>query len=547
METINYKNKNAVAIIRVSSGRQKDGISHSVQEQKSREYCDEKGFNLVKVFVLTESAKRSQDRKQYHEAMAFIKKNKHGNVLFYSQDRESRNPIDFAQNEECVLDGIFNIHYVLDRKILHQDSPDTDFLTRDFAGVIASHYSRNLKTRVSGAMTAKAETGWWPNSRPPLGYVCKKATDPLTGRIKNRGGTIALDPNENNKKIVLREYELRAKGLSYEKIRETILEEKLITGKKAVQYRKNTIEKRLNNPFYRGKFLWNDKLYDGNHEVFIPKEWLKKVDALSGQWGFTKRHFGSEYMAIADGWLKCSCGCRIIYDPKEKKIKSTGETKTYHYYRCTNGKRAHPKLENIKSEKIWEQFEPLMEKINISDEFAEAIADALNTTEKKAHRATEIQMVEFKAKEQELQSHEDKLFDMRLQGHIGQSDFDKQLARIRSNRDDLADQLETLQKGLTSAVMETAQTVLELATSAKSLWKQGTPEERRNFLDKLLSNPILDGVNVRFTLKKPFAVLVQMTENVDWCAGRDLNPHALAYAPQTYVSTNSTTCAHLFE
>jgi hypothetical protein len=132
-------------------------------------------------------------------------------------------------------------------------------------------------------------------------------------------------------------------------------------------------------------------------------------------------------------------------------------------------------------------------------EFAEAIADALNTTEKKAHRATEIQMVEFKAKEQELQSHEDKLFDMRLQGHIGQSDFDKQLARIRSNRDDLADQLETLQKGLTSAVMETAQTVLELATSAKSLWKQGTPEERRNFLDKLLSNPILDGVNVRFT------------------------------------------------
>lgn len=42
MEAINYKNKNAVAILRVSSGRQKDGISHSLQEQKSREYCEEK-------------------------------------------------------------------------------------------------------------------------------------------------------------------------------------------------------------------------------------------------------------------------------------------------------------------------------------------------------------------------------------------------------------------------------------------------------------------------------------------------------------------------
>lgn len=93
--------------------------------------------------------------------------------------------------------------------------------------------------------------------------------------------------------------------------------------------------------------------------------------------------------------------------------------------------------------------------------------------------------------------------------------------------------------------METAQTVLELATSAKSLWKIGSPQEIRNFLDKLLSNPILDGLNVRFTLRKPFAVLVQMTKNVDWCARGDLNPHACAYAPQTYVSTNSTTRAHL--
>jgi hypothetical protein len=139
-------------------------------------------------------------------------------------------------------------------------------------------------------------------------------------------------------------------------------------------------------------------------------------------------------------------------------------------------------------------------------------------------------MVEFKAKEQELQSHEDKLFDMRLQGHIQQTDFEKQLARIRSNRDDLADQLEALQKGLTSAVMETAQTVLELATSAKSLWKSGSSEERRNFLDKLLSNPILEGVNVRYELKKPFAVLVKMSEKEDWCARMDLNHHALAGA-----------------
>lgn len=101
---------------------------------------------------------------------------------------------------------------------------------------------------------------------------------------------------------------------------------------------------------------------------------------------------------------------------------------------------------------------------------------------------------------------------MRLQGHIAQTDFDKQLARIRSNRDDLTDQLETLQKGLTSAVLETARTVLELATSAKSLWITKSPQERREFLDLILSNPILDGLNIQFNLKKPFTVLVQMCD-----------------------------------
>ena len=269
------------------------------------------------------------------------------------------------------------------------------------------------------------------------------------------------------------------------------------------------------------------------------------MDSLSGKWGFKKRHFGNEYMTLADGWMKCACGCRVIYDPKQKTNKTTGDIKTYHYYRCTNGKNAHEKLVNINAPKIWEQFGELINKVSISEEFAKDIADALNATEKKAHKATEIQMAGFKESLKELEGHENKLFDLRIQGNINQEDFEKQLARIRTNRDGLTDQLATLQKGLTSAVMETAKTVLELSTSAKTLWNIRPAEERRVMLDKLLSNPILNGVSIQFELKKPFAVLVQMTENVSWCAERDLNPHACAYAPQTYVSTNSTIRAHL--
>lgn len=528
MNEIIYRNKNAVAILRVSTVKQTDGgVSHQVQEDKCQEYSKELELNMVKVFTFAESAKNSQDRKKYHEAMAFVKKNNIGNVLFYMSDRESRNLTDGEENERAVLRGEFNIHYVNERKIFHQNSPISEILARDIHLAMAKSTSRTTAVKVTDAMARKAEMGWYPSNNPPLGYITQKITDKETGRTRNRGTTIALDPNENNRKIVLREFELRAKGFSYEEIRKTVLSEGLLTERKALKYRKSTIEHRLKNPFYRGEFDWKGKRYKGKHDLFVPKIWLDNVDEMNGLRGCTKRHFADEHLALVDGWLKCSCGCRIIYDPKTKTNKNGGG-KTYHYYHCTNGKGVHEKFINIQGEKIWEQFGEMLEQISISEEFAKDIAEALNKTETKAHRVSELQIAEFKDKERELQASEDNILDFLLSGKIDQTTYDRKLKLIRQNREDITNQLEALQKSLTSAVMETAKSVLELAISAKSLWITKSPQERREFLNMLLSNPILDGLTVRFTLKNPFAVLLKMNETKEWCPGRDLNPHEVA-------------------
>ncbi len=77
--------------------------------------------------------------------------------------------------------------------------------------------------------------------------------------------------------------------------------------------------------------------------------------------------------------------------------------------------------------------------------------------------------------------------------------------------------------------MESVKSILELATSAKSLWIRKSAQERKDFLNMILSNPILEGVNVRYELKKPFAVLVKMSEKENWCPGPELNRHARYY------------------
>lgn len=65
-------------------------------------------------------------------------------------------------------------------------------------------------------------------------------------------------------------------------------------------------------------------------------------------------------------------------------------------------------------------------------------------------------------------------------------------------------------------------------TGQSRLLRKPPAQERREFLDLILSNPILDGLPVRFELKKPFAALVEMKEKKEWCPQPDSNWHSLS-------------------
>lgn len=421
---VKYINKKAVAILRVSSYKQEDGFSHDAQLKYATDYCENdcnrQKLELVKVFTITESAKKSEDRKKYAEAMRYISQNKIGNVIFYMQDRETRNLTDLEQNEQQVTNGNFIIHFSHDRKCLHRESPESDFLTRAFAGIMARNYVRVLAARIADGMTAKAEQGWYPSNHPPLGYVSKREINPETGQAKKRGTTIDLDPNSKSQQIVLKEYELRAKGYSLEDIRKEIRASGLLTEKQALRYNIATIDGRLKNPFYRGQFLWNGILYDGKHPLFIPSDLIKAVEKTLGKKASAIVREESEHNVLMGGWLKCSCGCNIVYDPKVKKIIKTGETKTYHYIHCTDGKEVHKTQKGLitTSEKLWDQLGGIMDKISISEEFANDIAEALNKLNSKTKNVIHLQQAELNDKCKELETQEDKLTEHLLNGTI---------------------------------------------------------------------------------------------------------------------------------
>ena len=521
-----HNNSRAVALIRVSSLGQKDNTSRTTQEKTIRDYCVTRELELVRVFPLVESARVSELRRGYKEALKWIERNNVLHLVYYKQDREARNLTDNENSEKLTRSGKVVIHYVQEGKILDSRSPDSDFLMKDYLAVQNKHYSRDLSTKVRTATKAKAETGWFPGRWTVLGYKHEKQKDDA-GRDLRRGSTIVKDSNQRTLQQVIREFELRGnENLSLRMIRERIIEEGFIPAEMVSRYHISTIEDRLKCRFYIGYFTWQGIEYRGKHELFVPPGLFWRVQDT---FGIKSPHIRRSEGIFGGGWLRCAdpnCGCHIVYDPKKKTIKKTGEVRVFPYYHCTNGKRAHASQKgmNVSEKNIWGQFQEAVKLITISQEYAQQIVDAVNQDIGKQRREATQKLGSYKLVLKEIEHREDRIYDDYLRGILDEAGYRRQLSKVRDEKTSLAALLRQAQFAETAEDLHSVNFILELATDAESLWKKRSAEERKTFLNDLLSNPLLDGVTVRYEIVKPLRLLSEMKTNKEWRRGRDSNP-----------------------
>jgi hypothetical protein len=139
-------------------------------------------------------------------------------------------------------------------------------------------------------------------------------------------------------------------------------------------------------------------------------------------------------------------------------------------------------------------------------------------------RAAEMYRAEIRA----LEEREDRLFDRFDTGEIDRANYDKQLTRVRADKTDRFDKLRQADNQEDAKYLVTAERVLELAKSAKSLWEGRSPTEKRDLVARLVCNPRLDGRTVRYDLRKPFDVLSKMRGDQGWRPQRDLKPSRMS-------------------
>jgi site-specific DNA recombinase len=498
----------AMGIVRMSSHKQDRGNSPEVQSEGIRHYAADLGLDLIGTVTIHESAKDSQNRPRYNRAMAQARETAQ-HVIFWVWDRAARNFTDLENLERDVTAGKLVIHSASDRRALDEHSPSSEWMALEAQGLSAKQYARDLRRRAIESMGAKAKRGWYP-TRAPMGY-----------RNGGRGSHIELQPW--GAAFIRRMYTLRLEGLSLKAIAEQIAREDLGVSQHELRGFRGTgrhkrVEQILKSPFYMGEFKWRGQQYQGKHEpVFTHAEWKRLQETFDGKHA---PHRADQSDAALAGFLRCGeCGCRITYDPKTKK-----SGRTYDYYRCANGRRAHARLLYVNESDVFDALEPALDAITIGPELADRIAAELNKTHADVKRKRRQEMERYKAALSELVEREDRLYERYDHGEIDKPTHDRQLERIRSDRTHQTAQLEQANEHLDDAYLFTAQRILELAQDAKTLWKSRSAREKRALLEELVSNPTLTGRSVRFDLKKPFAVLAQMRDSTEWHAQRDSNP-----------------------
>ena len=516
-------NKRTLAIGRRSSTGQKDNTSAETQEREFHIYVKANDLDLVKFDAIIETAYKTEARKKYKELMNFALSNGIKHILFYIGSREARNLTDNETNERLIKEGKIIIHYVSENKVYFKDSPDSDFLMRDILTSVNKSESRANSTRVKNSFRTKAEMGWFPYRHTPLGYAHHKERDKSGYAIKGTA-IVVPDPDIANVKLVQREFELRSQGHSYDVIRQSNLDAGVVPLDQVKTYHRSSIEKRLKCSFYWGTFQLTGEpaVYHGKHELIIPAKSLKVVKAINEGNGPKVRKNVANGEDLFRGWLLCDhpeCQRQMTYDPKTKIIKETGEKKVYHYYRCSNSRKVHMKLVNISEEKIWDQFEPAVEALTISQEFAIDITAALNETHEKQKAAIKKQMEGYRIELLGLEGKEDSAYQDLKKGLLDETSYQRQIERVRSSRRHYENEVERLTLTISDEAMVSVKKVFELAINAKELYKSMNREDRLEYLKKVCSNPTLDGLTLQYQLQSPFARLSNWKENSKWRRG----------------------------
>ncbi len=123
-----------------------------------------------------------------------------------------------------------------------------------------------------------------------------------------------------------------------------------------------------------------------------------------------------------------------------------------------------------------------------------------------------------------------KAFDLLTEGSITPDAYNENLKRYESDIKAILEEEERLEDANENYYV-TIGYLLDVFENAGTLFDKGTVDKKRQIVNLVLSNLVLTGKKLDFTLKEPFATLLSCKKGTLWLGMRDSNPRMVGPEP----------------
>jgi DNA invertase Pin-like site-specific DNA recombinase len=485
--------KQLFAYIRVSDPKQGKGVSLDEQRSIIEAYAIRIGAVIVEWFIEKKTAAKA-GRPQFTRMVKLLRQGKADGVVIHKVDRSTRNFRDWADIDELIESGI-DIHFANEHMDLRSDGGR---LAADIQMVFAVQYIRNLRQETLKGIHGRLKQGILPRNAP-IGYLNCGAGKPKT-----------IDPVRGP--LIRALFERYATGASTLRM---LTEEATSIGlrnRNGKPLRLTQIHAMLRNPFYVG-ILRSTRfgVFPGAHEPLIPKATFDRVQAvLAGKFiRRTKRH-----IFLFRRMLHCkTCGRSLI----------GSERKGFVYYRCSN---VECPTTSVREDAVEEAVNEILATIRLHEPDSLAIDAELGQYDRDRSTLQEARRISLTETLSAANARLTRLTDLLLDGKIDATAHGAKRAELILERKDLERDLAAVEDGTRQLVRRTRQ-IVELAQSAENIYRMADHERKRRLLETVLSDCLVTGKTLEFSLLEPFAAFAERHSeqfcSPDWHTARTLS------------------------
>ncbi len=512
-------NDTAVLLIRVSSDDQARGFSPASQERLLKEAAAT--YNVLKTFRLTESAKTSETRRLFKEAIAFIIENKVGHLFVWSQERIARHYKDFATVQSLIDDYDVCIDIVEQNKPISQKSPIADRFMFQVMAAMAEAENRKRAADTRRGMDQKARQGGVPHLAP-VGYL--NTIDPTdTNTDPTRRRRIVVK-DKDRAPLITWAFEAFGKGGWSLQTMAAELNRRGLTMKPSPRrparpITQGMLHKMLTNKFYTGKFTSGGQEHLGTYEPLITPELFEQVRArLTGNRTYSRP--ASRKWFCFRPFTKCGHCPSTITAYEKAGRHGRGH---YVYYECTSGKKKKDPqyyfrkfgTENCiqrrwKEEEIDALIEGAIGRLYINDFIASKIRTGLkkSNTEEELFEKKERRRLETEVTRRT--NHLKLCYQDRLDGHLSIDQYNEVSAEVQADLTRAQAEIAKLNQH-NIEYREQGSQVLELLHGVKDVYSKANQHGKRKFLEVMVDRIVLQDDPV-VVWQEPFATLFTIGE-----------------------------------